>query len=389
MASRTWLPRAIGSLVVLVWLAAACGPSAAPARPAAAPAQPPAAPAQSAAAPAGAQPAAATSAKPELATTPLVTVKVGVLPVASWGPLFVAQERGYLEEVGLQVETSSFGNYATQIPLLAQGQLHVAGCSNAVPCYNAFARGLDIRVVTDLQSAGKTEKSSGASGLMVRKDLWDNGTIREPKDLIGRTLYTQAGPGSGQHAQAAHWLRRNGIDPGAMEWTQLQFPDLFASMQNGAAEVGFQSEPFVTAGLARGVHQILASTETMDPNSQTTYIMYWTGIDKLGPQVGERFMVAWLRAGRDFMNAFEYGIDQDAVINILTRETGVKDPEVHRQSKFPWHNPNGEVNGDSLQVDADLFAELGLMDRVDVRPSLADSYRDFAVRYLGEYQPPR
>ena len=58
----------------------------------------------------------------------------------------------------------------------------------------------DILVVTDLQSAGKTEKSRGANGLVVRKDLWDNGTIREAHDLIGRTLYTQAGPGSGQHA---------------------------------------------------------------------------------------------------------------------------------------------------------------------------------------------
>ena len=174
-----------------------------------------------------------------------------------------------------------------------------------------------------------------------------------------------------------------------MEWTQLQFPDLFAAMQNGGAEVGFQSEPFVTAGLTRGVHQVLASTEVMDSSSQTTYIMYCTCIDKLGPQVGERFMVAWLRAGRDFMNAFEYGVDQDAVINILTRETGIKDPEVHRQSKFPWHNPNGEVNRDSLQVDADLFAELGLMERTDISASFDDKYRELAVRYLGEYQPPR
>ena len=124
------------------------------------------------------------------------------------------------------------------MPLLAQGQLHVAGCANAVICYNAFGRGLDLRIVADLQSAGQTEKSRGASALVVRKDLWDNGTIRRAPDLVGRTLYTQAGPGSGQQAWAGHWLIRHEVDPAAMDWTQLQFPDLFAAMQNRGAEVG-------------------------------------------------------------------------------------------------------------------------------------------------------
>jgi NitT/TauT family transport system substrate-binding protein len=350
-------------------------------RPAAVQAQP------AASAPVPAAPAA--PANPVLTTTPAVTVKVGYLPVATWAPLFLAQERGYFQEVGLEVEASPFGNYATQVPLLAQGQLHVAGCANAVICYNAFGRGLDLRIVADLGSAGRTEKSRGASALVVRKDLWDDGTIRGAPDLVGRTLYTQAGPGSGQQAWAGHWLIRHGVDPATMDWTQLQFPDLFAAMQNRGAEVGFQSEPFVTAGVTRSVHHVLATAEEMEPGLQQTFVQYWTDIDELGPQVGERFMVAWLRAGRDFVNAMEYGIDEDAVIDVLTRETGIKDPAVHRQSKYPWHNPNGEVNREALQADADFFAELGLMGPVDINPSFDDQYRQFAVRYLGEYQPPQ
>lgn len=383
MASRAPLQSTVGGLLVILGLVSACGPSAAPApaRPAVALAQP------AASAPVPAAPAA--SANPALATTPPVTVKVGYLPVATWAPLFLAQERGYFEEVGLEVETTPFGNYATQVPLLAQGQLHVAGCANAVICYNAFGRGLDLRIVADLSSAGQTEKSRGASALVVREDLWDSGTMRGAPDLVGRTLYTQAGPGSGQQAWAGHWLIRHGVDPAAMDWTQLQFPDLFAAMQNRGAEVGFQSEPFVTAGVTRGVHHVLATAEEMEPGLQQTFVQYWTGIDELGPQVGERFMVAWLRAGRDFVNAMEYGIDEEAVIDVLTRETGIKDPAVHRQSKYPWHNPNGEVNREALQADADFFAELGLMGQVDINPSFDDKYRQFAVRYLGEYQPPQ
>ena len=52
---------------------------------------------------------------------------------------------------------------------------------------------------------------------MVRKDLWDNGPIREAKDLVGRSIYNIAGPGSGQHVSAARWLLSQGIDPRQME----------------------------------------------------------------------------------------------------------------------------------------------------------------------------
>ena len=364
----------------LLWLAIACAPNAAPApgRPAAPRADGPPAPL-----------AAATPVEPPVLPMTPVTLQVGILPVASWGPLFVARERGYLQEVGLQVEVANFTNYAEQLPLIAQGRLHVAGCANAVVCFNAFGRQVDVRIVGDLQSAGKTERSIGASALVVRRDLWDDGTIRGPDDLVGRSVYTQAGPGSGQHAMGARWLMRHGIDPRSAEWPMLPFPDLFASMQNRGAEVGFQSEPFVTAGVTRGVHHVLATQEEMHPTVQTVYLMYWSGIDQLGPAVGERFLIAYLRGGRDFLNAMEYGIDQDAVIDLLTRETTIKDPAVYRQIKYPWHDPNGVVSREALQADADLFHELGLMGRIDISSVFEDKYRRFAVEYLGEYQPPR
>jgi NitT/TauT family transport system substrate-binding protein len=387
------LARTLGIAVVAIGLAGACAPAPA-ARPAApSPPAPPTASAPAASAPASAAAssaaAAAPASKPALATAPLLTLKVGTLPVTSWAPLFVGQERGYFKELGIDLDLSSFPNYSTQVPLLAQGQLHVAGCSNAVICYNAFGRDLDVRIVGDLQSAGKTDKSRGSGGLVVRQDLWDDGTIRGPQDLVGRNLYTQAGPGSGQHAQAIHWLKRSGIDQASMDWPMLTFPDLFAAMQNKGAELGFQSEPFTTAGVSRGVHHVLATQEDMDPNTQVTYLMYWTGIDQVGPQAGERFMVAFQRGGRDFTNAMEYGIDQDAIIDILVRETGLKDPAIYRQIKYPWRDPNGGVNHEALQADADLFAEAGLMAKVDITPAFEDKYRRFSVDYLGEYQAPR
>jgi NitT/TauT family transport system substrate-binding protein len=128
----------------------------------------------------------------------------------------------------------------------------------------------------------------------------------------------------------------------------------------------------------------------MHPTTARLYTVYSSSIDRLGPQVGERFMVAYLRAARDYINAFEYGVDEEAIIDMLTKETPVKDAATYRQIQYSWVDPNGVVSRATLEADAQLFLDLGLLATpVDLSTVFADKYRDFAVRYLGEYRPPR
>jgi NitT/TauT family transport system substrate-binding protein len=367
------------SLMLLMFLVVACAParSSAPAHQV----SPPVASAAS--------PSPATPAKPELPVTPPIRLNVGILPLASGGPLFIADARGYFTEVGLTVEFTFARNYYETLPAVATGQLQVAPCSSNVGCSNALHRGTDLRIVADVQSAGRTERSRGGSGLVVRKDLWDQGVIRQPQALVGRTAYLIAGEGTAQHAHVVRWLRRQGVDPRAVEWGSMPPADQLVAMGNRAIEVGYLSEPITAAALGRDAVRFLATMEEMNPDAQTLYLMYNAGIDRLGPRAGERFMVAYLRGARDQIDAFEYGIDQDTIINILTEYTAIKDPAVYRQIKYPWIDPNGRVNLAALQDDADLFYELGLLkEPVDLSIVFEPKYAEFAVKYLGEYHPP-
>ena len=326
---------------------------------------------------------------PSLPTTP-VTLKVGVLPLSAFGSYYIAQERGYFRELGLNIEFERGTSVNDLLPSLAQGQLHVGACSSNVFCFNFLNRRADLQIVADVQSAGRTERSIGSTALVVRKDLWDDGTIRQPQDLVGRTIYVIVGPGSGSQGQAARWLQRNGVDPLSVDWVGMPFPDQLLAMQNRAIEVSIQTEPLLSAGLARGVHQVWVTQEEMHPTTQILYAMFWTGIDRLGPQVGERFMVAYLRAARDYLNAFEYGVDQDAIIDVMTRNTAITDPAVYRQAKYSYIDPNGVVARATLESDTEVYRELGLYaNQIDLSQAFNDSYRQFAVQYLGEYRPPR
>jgi NitT/TauT family transport system substrate-binding protein len=368
------------ALVALLAMLIACGGPTAPASKAT-----PASPVTQA--PAAAAPAAG-PVRPELPNTP-VDLKVGIIPLSSSGPNYIAHERGYFQELGLNVELVPTSNVTEQMPPLTQGQLHVGACATNVACFNALHRRADLKIVADYNSAGKTERSSGTAGLVVRKDLWDGGVIREPRDLVGRTIYVVPGPGATHHAMAARWLRRNGIEPSAVEWAGMAFADQFAAMGNRAIEVGVQTEPLHSAGLARGLFHTMATQDAMDSTAVILYLMFWSGIDQLGPRVGERFLTAYLRGARDYVNAFEYGIDQDAVIDILVRETLVKDPEVYRRIQYQWVDPNGVVSRAAIEDYAEWFRELGVTSTVfDLSQAFDDRYRQLAVQHLGEYQPP-
>src|SRR3954447_19508034 len=384
---RAWL---VSGLLGVLGLLVACGP--APAAP------PPAAGAAGAAtqnAPAaptaGSVPAAVAPNRPALATTPVVDLKVGVVPLAQWAPFFIAQDRGYFNEVGLNTELVVSTNAAEMWPALAQGQIHAAACSTSVACYNLFSRGADLKIVADLSSAGKLERFRGGSGIVVRKDLWDSGAIRTARDLVGRSVYIVPSLGTGQHGLTLRWLQREGVDHRAIDWqTMGAYPDLQAALQNGAIETGVQGEPLISAGVANGIYEVLASDAAMDPNQQILYLSYWSGIDRLGPQAGERLMVAYLRAVRDYINAFEYGIDQDAILAILTRETALKDPAIYSRIKLSWNDPNGIIARPAVEGYAELYREAGLLaSPPDLSQAFDDKYSRFAMQYLGEYQPPR
>jgi NitT/TauT family transport system substrate-binding protein len=338
-----------------------------------------------------AAPAAAAAPLGQLPTTPVVDVKVGAILISAAAPHLIALERGYFRDVGLSVEIVPFSNGAELLPALTQGQIQVGFCASGLVCLNALSRGAAVQYVADYQSAGQTERSSGSIALVARKDLWDAGTIRTAGDVVGRTIHAPSGArGAGPWLDVAFWLHRHGLDPNGVELSTLPFPDQLVAMQNRGIEVGYQTEPLLSAGLARGAHEVLAPIEEMHPNAQILSLMYWAGIDRLGPMVGERFMVAYLRGARDYLNAFEYGIEQEAVIDILVKHTTLKDPAVHRQSRHHWINPNGMLNRATLEGDVAFLVQQGVLPApVNLASAFADRYRQYAVRHLGEYQPPR
>src|SRR5215211_6927365 len=134
--------------LVLGALLVGCGSGAAPPSPrpagesgagaaaAAASATPLSASTASPAAPAATQPA------------PVVQIKLGTLSTVADGPQYLAAERGYFREEGLDVSFENFGSTADMTAPLAS-ELDLGSGSATAGLVNAVARGIGIKLVAD------------------------------------------------------------------------------------------------------------------------------------------------------------------------------------------------------------------------------------------------
>jgi NitT/TauT family transport system substrate-binding protein len=125
------------------------------------------------------------------------------------------------------------------------------------------------------------------------------------------------------------------------------------------------------------------------PGQQTAVLLYSEAFMRDRRALADRFMVAYVRALRDYNAALKdgklAGPGADEIIKVLTERTPVKDPEVYRSMIAFAVNPDGEVNVPSLENDLTFFRERGLITdpKLTANDVVDKSFVKAAVRALG------
>src|ERR1700735_3616231 len=74
-------------------------------------------------------------------------VKVGELGIVADAPFYIGVERGYFAKAGLDVTFARFAGGAPMTLPLSTDDIQVAGGALSAALFNAFGRGLPIRIV--------------------------------------------------------------------------------------------------------------------------------------------------------------------------------------------------------------------------------------------------
>lgn len=370
-------------LIALLLVGVGCAPSAPSPKPAAsAPAAGPAAPPSASNAPAAAASAPAVTAP----VAEPITVKVGVLQILAEAGLYIALERGYFAEAGLAPEFIAFDSGARGLPALAAGQVDVSGGAFSPALWNAAQRGVNVKITA---STTVSEPGAASGFLMVRRDLADEGQVRDWADLRGRSIAIPPGrPGGGDY-QVARGLTQGGLSIADVDLVELAFPDMVPAHANRTIEASYTTEPLATLAADRGAAVKWRNVGEWLAGSSLSLLTYGPSILEQAPDVGQRFFVAYLRGARDYHTAFRHGIGRPEIVQILTNYTTVKDPALYDRMGMSGVDPDGKVNMPSLLDQAAYYAEQGVMPAgVDLRPLIDERFREAALQQLGPYRAP-
>jgi len=221
-------------------------------------------------------------------------VRVGVFPVASTLPLFVALERGFFKENNIEVEMTRLIGGPPNVAAMIGNQIDASAVLVTIEGMNANLKKPGVAMYISLNSQNAKYQMEQ---FVVRKGL----EIKSLADLKGKKIMSAPGPANVTMARAA--LAAAGLKEGDYQLDQLDMGQHVNAMTAGTFDAGYTLEPNATVMRKNGVAStfeagVIAKYVLGNPNANA-----WVGgcaltsdFIKSKPDVAKRFTAAWGKA---------------------------------------------------------------------------------------------
>ncbi len=304
-----------------------------------------------------------------------IEVTFGYIPVSIFAPVFVAYEKGYFAEQGLDVQLEVLPGSSDMVLLTATGDMDMA-ISGVGPAYwNAVDQGLGVEIV----APGHQEGSPIASPLMISTQACEEGSITSVADLEGKRVAVNA-PGATEL-----WLdialETGGLSIEDVDLQYMSFPDAVVALDSGALDASIIGEPLATQAEQDGLAVRLLSDLPVQDIQPTVIFgnQQWMSDN---PDAAAGVVAGYLRASRDLTENFNDPLH----LAIIEKYTGVPAPLIAASVK-PVYATDGTVNLDSMNQLQSFFGERGLLDYeddIDPATMVNSTYVDAALETIGE-----
>lgn len=179
------------------------------------------------------------------------SVTVGALPVIDDVGLYIAQDEGIFQKVGLNVTIQSVATSAVAIPKMKSGAIDILGGGNDVS-FIQLAAGNPADPPFKLLSEAAT-CAPGAFEVLV---LPSSG-IKTPADLEHKTIAVNI-PNNVQTLTINSVLQADDVSTASVRYTAIPFPQMVAALKAHKVQAISEVEPFATqAQQAAGAEPIL------------------------------------------------------------------------------------------------------------------------------------
>jgi NitT/TauT family transport system substrate-binding protein len=321
-------------------------------------------------------PTAATTNDPAATAAPAAdageTIRLGYVPAIIYAPLFVAQERGYFRDEGLNVELTPLQGGSDSVVQLAAGSFDAAIGGAGAGLFNAAARGVEFTIVAPMHQ----ERPPIPSPLVISAARADE--IKTVADLRGKKVSINA-TGAATEYWLGQALERAGLTFNDIELSAVAFRDVPAAIESGSLDAAILGEPLVTINEDSGLITVLA--DDFIDGFTSTFLYMGEPLLNERPEAARGFLRAYIRACRDLQGDYM----TPEIARIVEKYTQVPAAVVERAA-LAQYEPNGRIPVEDINTLQGYFRERGLLEYdqpLDVTAFIDQSLADDVVQELG------
>ena len=293
----------------------------------------------------------------------LAKASIALLRLSSSGPVFIAQEKGWFKEAGLDLAIKDF-TAAAQPPLaVVSGDADFGMTAFTAGFYNLAAKG-GLKVIA-AQSAEKPGYPLVA--IAVTKAAWDAG-IRSIRDFAGKRIgMTTAG--SSMHYSIEIVARKHGVDPKIITMVPLNsLPNMAAAFKGGTIDGAiFPVTTWRQVEKDTGGHLIAWVGDEVPWQLGGVFTSPKTVVERR--PVVEKFIAGYQRGATAYNDAFGKrdngkivpGPDYDDLLKILA--TAVKQSPQLVAEGLPYIDPMGRLDVGDIYKQVELWKAQGQVAR--------------------------
>ncbi len=227
----------------------------------------------------------------------------------------------------------------------------------------------------------------GITTLLARSELVANGELTDYASLRGKTIGLAGGRGDdymaffGALQQGGLSIQDVHVAPASHGSTERK-----RALMNGEIDLVIGRRPRGVATEVSEGHVVRWKVgDEVHPDLQARFLLFNSRFIKERPDVGTRFLTAYLRGARDYCDAFDKARGGPEMVRLLTRETG-ESAELLQTMKPVGFTPNGLIDMSRLEQEVRILVDAGLFPKNRSIAEVVDNrFAETAIKELGEY----
>lgn len=274
-------------------------------------------------------------------------VRVGMIPVIHFAPLYIAQEKGFFADEGITVEIQTIQNAAAIAPSVLNGQLQF-GTASSSPFISAASKGLDVKAIAGAGDVPLVPEDDSVAML-----VGEDSPFTTVGDLEGKTVAINA-INSQVHISLVELMRQEGADASTVKFVSMPMPEMAAALSADRIDAAAVAEPFITIGLEQGARLLSPLYfPAFDPGgTESIYFSAGPFLEK-HPEVAAGFERAITRANK-------LANEDPALIRRIAVEDLKLPPETADAMIYPTFSE--EMNGESVADISEVMASNHFID---------------------------